>query len=79
MKTSDWAALIVPVLKQDGRIIICSYLKLIVNKAIDLEQYPFPRIDDLLAELSRSTTFTKLDLWNAYCLLEFDKNQDTWW
>lgn len=72
IKTSEWAAPIVPVLKHDGRIRICGDFKLTVNKATELEQYPLPRIEDLFAQLSGGETFSKLDLRDAYCQLELD-------
>lgn len=73
VKTSEWATPIVPVLKQDRRIRICGDFKLTVNKSTELEQYPLPKIEDLFAQLSGGTTFTKLDLRDAYCQLELDE------
>ena len=46
---SEWAAPVVPVMKQDGSIRICGDYKLTVNSASDIESYPLPRIDDLLS------------------------------
>jgi len=43
---SEWAAPIVPIVKQDGSIRICGDYKLTVNRVADLESYPLPRIDN---------------------------------
>lgn len=73
VKTSDWAAPIVPVLKQDGRIRIYGNFKLTVNKATEIEQYPLPNIESLFGEMSGGMAFTKLDLWDAYYQLKLDE------
>ena len=63
---SEWAALIVPVLKRDGTIRICGDYKLTINHAAKPERYPLPKIEDLFTQLSRGKRFTKLDLAHAY-------------
>ncbi|KAG8180416.1 hypothetical protein JTE90_022765 [Oedothorax gibbosus] len=73
VKTSVWAAPVVPVLKRDGKVRICGDFKLTVNAATDLEQYPLPKIEDLFAQLSGGETFSKLDLQDAYCQFELDE------
>ena len=35
--------------------------KLTTNRATNLEDYPLPRIEDLIAQLSGGNSFTKLD------------------
>ncbi|XP_054723056.1 uncharacterized protein K02A2.6-like [Uloborus diversus] len=72
--TAEFAAPIVPVLKQDGRIRICGDFKLTTNKITELEQYPLPNIEDLFAQLSGGTLFSKLDLRDAYCQLQLDED-----
>ncbi|KAJ8351939.1 hypothetical protein SKAU_G00234150 [Synaphobranchus kaupii] len=42
MEFSDWAAPIVPVLKDDGNVRICGDYKLTVNQASQLDTYPLP-------------------------------------
>ena len=66
VQMAEWAAPIVPVVKLDGSIRICGNYKVTVNKAAEVESYPLPRIDDLLASLGGGKTFTKLDLAHAY-------------
>ena len=50
---SEWAAPVVPVVKGDGSIRLCGDYKLTVNRVANLECYPLPRIDDLLASLGK--------------------------
>ena len=70
---SDWAALIVPVLKQDGSMRICGDYKITVNCAAKTDLFPLPRIDDLFASLAGEKTFSKLDLAHAYQQLKLDE------
>lgn len=70
VKTSEWAAPVVPVQKRDGTIRLCGDFKLTANKATELEQYPLPRIEDLFAHLANGKSFSKLDLRDAYCQME---------
>jgi transposase InsO family protein len=63
---SEWAAPIVPVVKQDGTIRICGDYKVTINRAAKIDSYPLPRIEDLFAALSGGKLFTKLDLSHAY-------------
>ena len=72
--SSEWAAPIVPVVKQDGSVRICGDYKLTANRVITLESYPIPRIEELFASLSGGVKFSKLDLKNAYLQLELEKN-----
>ena len=76
---SDWAAPIVPVIKQEGTIKVCGDYKVTVNQAARTESYPLPRIEDLFSALSGGKIFTKLDLSHAYqqVLLHEDSRQYT--
>ena len=69
---SEWAAPVVPVVKGDGSIRLCGDYKLTVNRVANLECYPLPRIDDLLASLGKGKMFSKLDLANAYLQLALE-------
>ena len=70
---SEWAAPIVPVLKQNGDIRICGDYKLTVNAVAKLDTYPLPRIEDLFTSLSGGKYFSKLDLAQAYLQLPLDE------
>ncbi|UYV71831.1 K02A2.6-like [Cordylochernes scorpioides] len=67
---ADWAAPIVPVLKKDGRIRICGDFRSTANRAIILDKYPLPTIDEIFSKLSGSTVFSTLDLSMAYLQVE---------
>lgn len=69
---SEWAAPIVPVLKQDGSIRICGDYKLTVNCVARTDSFPLPRIEDLFASLAGGQVFSKLDLAHVYQQLELD-------
>ena len=70
---SEWAVPIVPVIKRDGTVRICSNYKLTVDKAAKHEVHPLPRIEDLPASLAGRKTFTKLDLSHAYLQVQLDE------
>ena len=69
---SDWAAPIVPVPQKNGQLRICGDYKVTVNPVIDVNKYPLPRPEDMLAALAGGEKFTKLDLTNAYLQMVLD-------
>ena len=71
---SEWAILIVPVMKSDGTVRVCKDYKLTVNKVSKLDGYPIPKLDDLYTELVGGQTFTELDLNHAYEQMLVDEN-----
>ena len=73
VKFSDWAAPIVPVIKTDGNIRICSDYKVTVNPVVKLDIYPLPRVEDLFSQLAGGKIFSKLDLLHAYQQIELDE------
>ena len=73
VKSSNWAAPIVPVLKPDRKSIrICGEYKLTTNKVSRLEEYPLPKVEDLFSTIAGGITFTKLDMSQAYQQLVLD-------
>lgn len=68
---SEWAAPIVPLVKQDGNIRICGDYKVTVNPVAQLDNYPIPKAEDLFANL-KGKYFTKLDLSHAYQQIELE-------
>lgn len=73
VRTSEWAAPIVPILKRSGQIRICGDFKVTVNPLTVPVKYPIPRIEDLFCRLSGGEKFSKLDLKDAYLQVELDK------
>ncbi|CAI5661061.1 unnamed protein product [Oreochromis niloticus] len=66
VKFSEWATPIVPILKPDSSARICGDYKLTVNKVSPVEQYPIPRMEDMIAGLAGGEKYTKLDMSHAY-------------
>jgi len=73
---AEWAAPIVPVLKQSVRI--CGDFKLTANRASKLDRYPIPKIEDLFAKLAGGKTFSQLDLSQAYQQLPLDQKSKSY-
>ena len=71
---SEWAAPIVPVPKGDGEIRICGDYKVTINPALEVDQHPLPKPEDLFASLAGGQKFTKLDLKHAYQQMELDQD-----
>ncbi|KAL5486807.1 hypothetical protein EMCRGX_G019337 [Ephydatia muelleri] len=67
---SEWAAPIVPVIKNNGDVRMCGDFKVTVNQCLDIEQYPLPKIGDLYANLQGGERFTILDLSEAFLQME---------
>ena len=71
---SEWAAPIVPIVKEDGSVRICGDYKMTVNKVSKLDNYPIPKSEDLFASLNGGQQFTKLDMSQAYQQLKLDEH-----
>lgn len=63
---SDWATPLVVVRKPDGGLRLCANFKVTLNKVLEVDRFPVPRVEDLLSNLSGNIFFTKLDLSQAY-------------
>ena len=72
VKTSEWAAPVVPVLKRNGAIRLCGDYKLTLNQIAPTESYPLPRAEEMYATLAGGKLFTKLDISSAYLHLPLD-------
>ena len=69
---SDWAVPIVPVPKKDGTIRVCGDFKVTINPMLQVDQYPLPNLNELMASLAGGKHFTKLDLTAAYQQMVLD-------
>lgn len=67
---SRWASPIVVVPKANGEIRICVDCKVTINKCIENEHYPLPKMEDIFASLANCTVFCVIDLTGAYQQLE---------
>ena len=66
---SDWVTPVVVLPKADGSVRLCGDFKVTVNPALNIDQYPLPRTEDILAALEDSS---KIDLQLAYLQMELD-------
>ena len=69
---SEWATLIVPVVKHNGSVCVCGDFKVSVKPVLRVEQYPVPRIEGinfLLISLGKSI-LAKVDLRQTYHQME---------
>ena len=73
VKYADYACPIVVVKKPNGKVRICGNYKLTANKALQVEHYPIPSLQDMLQDLGGGKRFSKLDLSHAYHQIELDE------
>ena len=78
VECAEWAAPIVPVMKQDGSVRVCGDYKTTVNQAMVVDSYPLPRIEDVFASLADGKTFSKVDLTHAYQQLPLDEESKSY-
>ncbi|XP_064469649.1 uncharacterized protein K02A2.6-like [Ornithodoros turicata] len=69
---SEWISPVVVVRKSNGSIRLCVDLRE-VNKAIIMDVFCLPHIEEMLNSLSEATVFSKLDLASAYHQLQLDE------
>lgn len=72
IKYGNWAFPIVPVIKDNNKVRICVDFKYL-NTQINADQFPLPKIDDILASLGSCKFISKLDLKNAYLQIAVNK------
>ena len=70
---SRWATPVVPVPKRDGSFRICGDFKVTPNPALEVDQHPIPKPEDIFASLAGGELFTTLDLSQAYQQLLLDE------
>ena len=64
----------VPVPKNDGHLRLCGDYKVTINPAIEIDQYPLPKPEDLFATLAGGKKFSKIDLTSAYQQLSLEED-----
>ena len=69
VKYSQWAAAVVPVLKPNKTVRLCGDYRLTCNKALLLDKYPLPKVEELFGSLAGGKYFSKLDMSQAYMQL----------
>ena len=62
---SPWSSPVVPVMKTDKSVRMCIDFRQI-NKLTKLDKFPLPRVDDLLARVSKAKYISLLDLCKGY-------------
>ena len=70
-KPSPWCAGMVAVPKKSGDVRICVDLKPL-NESVLREIHPLPKVDDVLAQLSGATVFSKLDANSGFWQIPLD-------
>lgn len=73
IENPEWGTPSVPILKDDGKVRICADYKVTLNKYLKDNNYPLPRISDILTIVSDGKIFSKIDLASAYNQLELDE------
>lgn len=69
---TEWGSPIVPVVKKDGSIRLCADYKPTINKFLKDDNYPIPRIQDILAKMYGGKWFCTLDISEAYLHIAVD-------
>ena len=72
-EATDWCAPMVPVLKKNGSIRICTDFKKL-NSAVKRERYVLPVLDDILHKLQGATVFSKLDAASGFWQIPLDSS-----
>ena len=59
--------------KGDGCLRVCGDYKQTINPVMVVDQYPLPRVEDLMSQLSGGQKFSKIDLSQAYQQVQLDE------
>ncbi|XP_054287784.1 uncharacterized protein K02A2.6-like [Macrosteles quadrilineatus] len=73
VNNAQWGTPIVPVVKPNGSVRICADYKTTLNKVIQDDKHPIPRIEDIFAEMNGGKLFCTLDISNAYLHMQMDE------
>lgn len=72
--TSQWCSTIVPIRKKTGELRMCVDYRML-NEVTIRDQYPLPRIDEIIDELASAKVFSTLDVCKCYYQIEI-KEED---
>ncbi|XP_045497525.1 uncharacterized protein K02A2.6-like [Colias croceus] len=72
---SQWGTPIVPVLKHNGKVRLCADYRATLNKNLENDNYPIPRVEEIFSKLSGGKYFCTLDINQAY--LHMKTSDDT--
>lgn len=77
IKFSNWASPLVVRVKPNSTLRFCIDGKVTINKYLETEHYPLPRMDDIFASLSNCNVFCVIDLTGAFKQLSVsEKSQE---
>jgi len=77
VQTSTWATPIVTPLKANGQVRVCGDYRVTVNKVLKCASSTTPDVEEMLAGLSGSVIFSKIDLQNAFLQIPLsDKSKE---
>lgn len=71
---SKWGTPVVPVVKPNGNVRLCADYRSTLNKNLQNDNYPIPRIEEIFAKLSGGKYFCILDIKQAYLHMKTDAN-----
>lgn len=74
VETSEWGTPLVPILKSNGQIRICADYKVTINRYLNENRHPLPRVEEIFNALRGGCSFSKLDLESAYNQIELDES-----
>lgn len=63
---SSWGTLVVPVVKKGGAIRLCGDYKVTLNKFLEIDHYPLPRLEEIVDVIRGAQVFSTMDLSEAY-------------
>lgn len=67
---TDWAAPVVVIRKNDGRIRLCADFSTGLNDSLEMHQYPLPHPNDIFSKMANAQVFSHIDLADAFLQIE---------
>lgn len=78
IKNSKWASPLVVRVKSNGELRFCIDGKVTINKYLETDHYPLPRIDDIFSSMSNCEVYCVIDLKGAFKQLELTVDSQTY-